>query len=159
MNLKIREAVADDYSDISNLVIEVHDLHVKNRPDIFLDSDNPFLKKQFEGLLNDISTKLFVAEDTDSRELIAYSIVQIMIPKDIQILIPSKFAYIHDFCVKSTHQKKGVGKSLFRYITDYTKAENVSSVQLTEWEFNKHAVEFYESLGMTTMSRRMELKL
>jgi diamine N-acetyltransferase len=93
MKLKIREAIANDYIDISNLVVEVHNLHVKNRPDVYLKVDNPFLKEQFEDLLNSSNIKLFVVEDTDSKELIAYSIVQIMTPKNIQILIPSKFAY------------------------------------------------------------------
>jgi diamine N-acetyltransferase len=32
-------------------------------------------------------------------------------------------------------------------------------MQLTVWEFNKNAIKFYESLGMSTMNRRMELKL
>lgn len=35
MNLRVREATENDYIDISNLIIEVHKLHVKNRPDIF----------------------------------------------------------------------------------------------------------------------------
>jgi len=159
MNLKIRDAIANDYISIRNLVVEVHNLHVKNRPDIYLKVDNPFLKEQFEDLLNSNNTKLFLVEDTDSKELVAYSIVQIMTPRNIQILIPSKFAYIDDFCVKSTHQKNGIGRLLFKYIVAYAKTEGALSIQLTVWEFNKHAIKFYELLGMSTMNRRMELKL
>lgn len=36
MNLKIREGNTNDYIAISNLVKEVHDLHVLNRPDVYL---------------------------------------------------------------------------------------------------------------------------
>ena len=45
MNLKIREGTANDYIDIKNLYKEVHNLHVKNRPDVFLDVDNPLEKE------------------------------------------------------------------------------------------------------------------
>lgn len=159
MNLKIREGIAKDYIDIRNLVIEVHNLHVKNRPDVYLDVDNPFEKERFEDLLNDNTSKLFVVEDTDNKELVAYSIVQIMTPRSIPILIPSRFAYIDDLCVKSIHQKKGIGKMLFKYLVDYAKIEGASSIQLNVWEFNENAIKFYESLGMSTRNRRMEVNL
>lgn len=159
MNLKIRKAVINDYIDIRSLVIEVHNLHVKNRPDLYLEVDNPFLKDRFEYLLNSDNTKLFVVENTHSKELVAYSIVQIMTSRAIPILIPSKFAYIDDFCVKSTYQKNGIGKLLFNHVVDYAKTEGASSLQLTVWEFNEKAIKFYESLGMTTRNRKMELNL
>ena len=159
MNLKIREAIANDYIDIRNLVIEVHNLHVKNRPDIYLDVDNPFEKEKFEDLLNSNNTNLFVVEDTDNKELLAYSIVEIMSTRSIPILIPSRFAYIDDLCVKSIHQKKGIGKMLFKYLVDYAKVEGASSIQLNVWEFNENAIKFYESLGMLTRNRRMEIAL
>lgn len=82
-----------------------------------------------------------------------------MTPRKIQILIPSKFAYIDDFCVKSIYQKKGIGRLLFNHVVDYAKTEGASSIQLTVWEFNENAIKFYESLGMSTRNRRMELNL
>lgn len=159
MNLKIREAIENDYINISNLAKEVHNLHVRNRPDIYLDIDNPLIKERFEDLTNNDNTKLFVVEDTNSNEFIAYSIVQIMMPKNILLLVQSKFAHIDDFCVKSENQKTGIGKMLFKYIIDYAKSEGASSLQLMVSEFNINAIKFYEALGMSTRSRRMELKL
>ena len=77
----------------------------------------------------------------------------------IFLLVPSKFVYIDDFCVKSNHQNNGIGKLLFNHIVDYAKSEDVSSIQLTVSEFNKNAIKFYESLGMSTRNRKMELNL
>ena len=159
MNLKIREAIENDYIDISNLAREVHKLHVKNRPDIYLEIDNPFLKDRFEELLNSNNTKLFVVEDIYNDELIAYSIIQIMHQKNIQLLVPAKFVFIDDFCVESNHQKTGIGKMLFNHIVDYAKSEGASSIQLTVSEFNKNAIKFYKTLGMSTRNRKMELNL
>ena len=159
MYLKIREAIANDYIDIKNLVVEVHNLHVKNRPDVYLAVDNPLLKERFENLLNSNNTKIFVVEDSDSEELLAYSIVQIMTQRNIHLLIPCKFTYIDDFCVKSNYNKNGIGKSLFKYIVDYAKVEGASSIQLTVCEFNENAIKFYEAVGMSTRNRKMELYL
>jgi Acetyltransferases len=159
MNLKIREAAADDYAGVGSLVSEVHRLHLENRPDVYLDTDMPFPKERFSELLQREDTKLLVAENTDSGELLAYSILEMMTPKNLQILIPSRFMYIDDFCVKSGYRKNGIGRLLFRHIGEYAKSEGISSIQLTVWEFNKNAIQFYESMGMTAMNRRMELNL
>ena len=159
MNLKIREALLYDYNDVNNLVAEVHKLHVKNRPDVYVDVDTPLAQEYFEELLNDNDTKLFIVEDIQNKELVAYSIVKIITTRSIQILIPSKFAYIEDICVKFNNQKKGIGRLLFEHIVGYAKTEGISSLQLVVWEFNKNAIEFYQSLGMKTRNRRMELNL
>lgn len=159
MNLKVREAIANDYIDICSLVVEVHNLHVKNRPDVYLEVESPFLKEQFEELINSNSTKLFVVENTDNKDLIAYCIVNIMTTPCLPILIQNRFAYIDDFCVKDSYKLNGVGKLLFQHIVNYANSNGASSLQLTAWEFNQDAIKFYEAMGMSTRNRRMELDL
>lgn len=159
MNLIVREAVSDDYAGISKLVAEVHSLHVKNRPDVYADAHNPLQRGHFDELLNTDNVKVFVTEDTDNKELAAYSIMKIMTTQSISILIHMKIAFIDDFCVGSGYKKKGIGRMLFNYIADYAKSEGVSSLQLVVWEFNKGAIKFYEAMGMKTRNRRMELTL
>ncbi|URZ04344.1 GNAT family N-acetyltransferase [Clostridium felsineum] len=160
MDIKIRTANKNDYTQILELVKEVHDLHVKNRPDIYLQTDSPLLKDTFKDLLTKANMKTFVVEDTYNNRIIAYSIVQITLQKNISLLVKSKFAYIDHFeSVKSTHQKLGIGKALFNHIVIFVKSQGVSSLQLTVCEFNKNAINFYESLGMSTRNRKMELNL
>ena len=96
---------------------------------------------------------------TDNNELIGYSILQIMTTRNLNILIPLKFVYVDDFCIKSTYQKRGIGKMLFTHIVDYAKSNEASSIQLNVWDFNENAIKFYESLGMSTRNRRMELNI
>jgi diamine N-acetyltransferase len=159
MNLKVREANANDYIDISNLVVEVHNLHVKNRPDVFLEVGNPFLKEQFEDLLNNSNTKLFVVENIDNKDLVAYCIVKIMATSCLPILIQSRFAHIDNFCVKDSYKRNSVGKLLFQHIIDYAKSVGALSLQLSVWEFNQDAIKFYEAVGMSPRNRKMELNL
>lgn len=159
MNLKVREAITNDYIDINHLSIEVHNLHLKNRPDIYMDVNNPLLKDYFDDLLNTKNTKLFVVENTDNKELVAYCIIKIMTTQSIPLLIPRRFAFVDNFCVKSNYKKNGIGRLLFQYIVDYAKTEDASSLQLVVGEFNKDAIKFYETMGMSTRNRKMELNL
>lgn len=159
INLIVREANVNDYIGISSLVLEVHNLHVENRPDVFLEVDNPFLKEQFEDLLNSNDTKLFVVENTDNKDLVAYSIVKIMATSCLPILIQRRFAYIDNFCVKDSYKRNGIGKLLFQHIIGYAKSQGASSLQLSVWEFNHDAINFYKAAGMSTRNRKMELKL
>lgn len=85
MKLSIREAVSNDYLNISKLTLEVHSLHLKNRPDVYLDISNPLAKEYFDNLLSDINTKIFVAENTVNKELAAYSILKAMSTQSIPI--------------------------------------------------------------------------
>ncbi|MEG6567611.1 GNAT family N-acetyltransferase [Thermoanaerobacterium saccharolyticum] len=158
MNIKIREALFNDYKSISTLVKEVHSLHVKNRPDVYADVENPFTEERFKEILNDEKTRIFVVEDCNN-EIIAYSIVEIMTTRNIPILKERKFVYIDDLCVSSNHRRKGLGRMLFRHIVDYAKKSGADALELTVWEFNSDAIKFYENLGMTTKNRRMELKI
>ncbi|HAK43836.1 MAG TPA: hypothetical protein DCM59_15455 [Clostridium sp.] len=48
-----------------------------------------------------------------------------------------------------------MGRSLFEYIVDYAKTEG----ELIVWEFNKDAIKFYGSMGISVRNRRMELNL
>lgn len=45
MSIKIRETFASEYFALNNLVLEVHSLHVKNRPDVYVDVDTPLMRE------------------------------------------------------------------------------------------------------------------
>ncbi|WP_202127811.1 GNAT family N-acetyltransferase [Clostridium sp. C2-6-12] len=158
MNFIIRKANSNDYMEVCKLTIEVHKLHLKNRPDVYLDIENPLETNHFYDLLNSDNTKLFVVENKDNKELVAYSIIQVMNTKS-PIYIPKRFIYIDDFCVKSNYKRNGIGRLLFNYIIDYSKSEKATSLQLNVWEFNQEAIKFYENMGMSTRNRRMEFDI
>lgn len=53
----------------------------------------------------------------------------------------------------------GIGSLLFNHIVEYARLKEASSIQLLVWEFNRDAINFYESMGMSTRNRRMEIIL
>ncbi|HXK49784.1 MAG TPA: GNAT family N-acetyltransferase [Clostridiales bacterium] len=157
MVIKIRKAEFSDHSQIRDLVKEVHELHFSNRPDVYEDIEDPFTEERFKSLLEDIKTDAFVAVDNEN--IAAYAFVRFIAPVKIDLLKQYLICYIDDFCVKKSYQRKGVGIKLFAHIKKRAVEKGASTLDLTVWEFNTNAIKFYESLGMTTKNRRMEIKL
>ena len=158
MNFKMREANNSDYTELFKLAAEVYKLHLKNRPDVYLNIGSPMPKEYFDELLSSDNSKVFVAQNIDNKELAAYSVMQIMTTKN-PMYIQKKFVFIDDYCVKSNYKRNGIGRLLFNYIKEYAKTADAASLQLNVWEFNKDAIKFYEAMGMSTRNRRMELNL
>ena len=154
----IRKASLNDYNQISKLVSEVHQLHVLNRSDVYLDLKQPFSYAYFLQLLEEPTSNLFVIENFN-QNLIGYSIINLLKTRSLTIMKPSTIAYIDDFCIASSYQHQGYGAQLFDYLKEYAKEQGATSLQLTVWEFNEPAKAFYEKMGMSTRNRRLELPL
>ena len=139
----IRKASLNDYNQISKLVSEVHQLHVLNRPDVYLDLKQPFSYDSFLQLLEEPTSNLFVIENSN-QNLIGYGIINFLKTRSLTIMKPSTIAYIDDFCISSSYQHQGYGAQLFDYLKEYAKEQGATSLQLTVWEFNEPAIAFYE---------------
>ncbi|WP_085829269.1 GNAT family N-acetyltransferase [Clostridium massiliodielmoense] len=155
----VRKANVRDYKSVSNLVLEVHKLHVKNRPDVYLDVDKVLDEEEFKKSLDDNNTNIFVVENNKNKDIQAYAWVKIMSSPSLSIVRKSKFLYIEDICIKSTCRRSGLGKLLFEYIKEFANKEKIESIQLSVWNFNKDAIEFYKSMGMTVRNIKMELEV
>ena len=64
--------------------------------------------------------------------------------------------FIDDIVVDNNFRRKGIGKALYEYLLDIAKSDNVDSIELNVWAFNKSALKFYESLGMTVKNMKLE---
>ena len=67
--------------------------------------------------------------------------------------------FINSLCVKEKQRGTGVGKMMMEFVFEYGKKLNVDSIELGVLENNKSAIQFYESIGLKTKSRKMELRL
>ncbi|MGG1252919.1 GNAT family N-acetyltransferase [Brevibacillus agri] len=61
--------------------------------------------------------------------------------------------------VADTLRKKGIGRKLMHHVFDFAKGLGIDSIELGVSERNRQAIHFYESIGMTTKSRKMEFRL
>ena len=70
-----------------------------------------------------------------------------------------RLLYINSLCVDEKHRKKGIGKKLIHYVFDFGRSLKVDGIELGVSEENTTAIEFYQSIGMTTKGRKMEFIL
>lgn len=159
MNTIMRNAKFSDFNDVNNIMLELHNLHVKNRNDVFKATDSPMKEEYFKDLLNNKDVKLFVIENLENSEIVGYSNLKLMNTPNIDIVVKSKYIYIDDFCIKQAYKRKGIGKKLFNFILEYAKEQCVDSVQLNVWSFNEDAIEFYKFMGMKERNVRMEMRV
>ena len=157
MAISIRKANKDDYEFSLSLFRQVHDLHVCERPDLYRKNSTPISEEFFESQLNDIKQHIFVAT-------IGNEIVGVVGMKEEEIIENSfvkarKVLFINSLCVAQAQRKKGIGKRLMKYVFDFGSSLKVDSIELGVSEKNPYAIEFYESIGMTTKSRKMEIVL
>ncbi|MFC7321040.1 GNAT family N-acetyltransferase [Halobacillus campisalis] len=156
MDLSIRTAEKNDYESLLPLFKQVHELHVAERPDLYKENSTPVEQEFFESQLIDNQQHIFVA-------VIGNDIVGVIVTKEEEtpensFVKARKVLFINSLCVDETHRKKGVGKKLTTYVFDFGRSLRVDSIELGVFEKNKSAIEFYKSMGMTTKSRKMEIK-
>jgi ribosomal protein S18 acetylase RimI-like enzyme len=156
MDVSIRSARPDDYASALPLFRQVHELHVRERPDLYKENPTPVGKQDFESRLDDGAHRIFVAAA-------GAQIVGIVVTKEEDIPENSfvkarKVLLVDSLCVSETYRNQGVGKKLMRYVIDFGRSLGVDSVELGVSERNAAAILFYESIGMTTKHRKMELK-
>jgi len=149
----IRVTTKDDLKEITNLMLEGHDLHLKNRPDIFKggkkDVEN-YVKSLLE---NGLSYKYVYLIDSNIVGLIFTTIKYNM---SSELTKERKTAFIEYIVVSKNYQRKGIGTKLYEHLYNELKNKDIDSIELCVWEFNKEAVKFYESLGMNIKNMRFE---
>jgi diamine N-acetyltransferase len=153
-NISIRNAKRSDYESLLPLFRQVHELHVFERPDLYKENSTPVDREFFDSQLVDVKQHIFVAS-------IGIEIVGMVVMKEDEICENSfikerKVLLINSLCVAEKHRKKGIGKRILQHVFDFGKSLKVDSIELGVLEKNSNAIEFYESIGMTTKSRKME---
>lgn len=109
----------------------------------------------FQELLEDTDYEILVARENG--EVVGFAVMQIKEAPPFESMTPRKYAYMNDFGVKNSNQRKGIGRVLFDECVKWSKTKGASSLDLNVWEFNQNAISFYESQGMKSVSQKMTL--
>ncbi|MBR6556010.1 MAG: GNAT family N-acetyltransferase, partial [Clostridia bacterium] len=115
---------------------------------------------------DDAALRVILADDDqpvfcvrDGENLLATAYLQIRRVEENSVLRRRLTVYVDDFCVSSESRGLHVGTRLMEHVIAYAREIGADNVLLNVYEFNTAAIRFYESLGMTTESRHMELAL
>lgn len=143
--MKIELPNVDDWEIINKLSIQVHELHVKWRPDLFNSVEQVITKEELEIMID--NKEIFVAK-LDSI-IVGYIIFTI---KEKTNQNPKfrrrKLLNIETVCVDENYRGKGIGTLLLNYGKQVGINNNCTDMYLTVNEENINAIKTYEKFGM-----------
>jgi GNAT superfamily N-acetyltransferase len=158
MKLSIREAVASDYDDLCALFDEGDALHRENLPRIFQKPRGAVRDRDYVlGLLADEAVGFFIAQVGD--RLVGLICVMVRESPEVPIFVRRRYTVVNDVVVKEEFRRTGIGRALMEKAHEWAVAEGADSIELNVWEFNRGAIDFYQTLGYETASRKMTKRL
>ena len=156
MDIIIRKAQKEDFETISGLLLQIAKIHRQGRPDLFKDNAGKYSREEFFKILEDGTKPVFVAQDTDTEQVLGYAFCSINVYEERPVLKGYKSLYLDDLCVDETFRGAGVGKRIIGFLKEYAKNAGCYNMELNVWECNPEAVSFYDRNGFTSQRRRLE---
>ncbi|MBZ0297794.1 MAG: GNAT family N-acetyltransferase [Anaerolineae bacterium] len=154
-----RLATLEDVPVLAQLLLEVQELHVVNRPDIFKPADDvaAFETDFRERMLGDSEGWVFLAEEANSAVGYAYATL-VQRPESVYGFAP-RYIHIDQISVKSTFRGRGCGQALVEAVFAMARSQGVNRVTLSTWAFNSDAHGFFEKMGFQPYLFSMETTL
>ena len=143
-----------DWESVCRLSVQIHDLHVSWRPDIYYHSDTPYPKEHF---LEDIRNRwVYVAKLGNA--VAGYVVLSIQ-KKEGPGTHQKKFMRLDSICVDEAIRGHGIGKAMVEDAFALAKAFGCSEVILGVHPENDKAVGFYQKCGFRIRTINMDAKV
>ena len=154
LNFSIRQATEKDFAELNALFEEIDEHHRKALPRIFRKPDGKARSYDFlRGVLADPNAIIFIAETQSLIIGLVYAYVR-LIPEN-PIKVPCLAGEIDQIVVRQGYRRYGVGKALMQRIHQWAGEMKLERLELSVWNFNGEAQEFYQELGYEPAFIRM----
>lgn len=157
VRVTIDRAGLSDIPEMLRILRQVGGVHAQGRPDKFKPGACKHSAESLAQLLSDSNQPVFCLREGE--KLLATAYLQIHRQEENSVLRRRLTVYVDDFCVDAAARGRHLGTRLMEHVIAYAKELGADEVLLNVYEFNASAIAFYESLGMKTQSRHMELLL
>lgn len=147
----IRELLPNDYDEVLKLDYQIHEIHLKNRPDIYND-ENPLPYGYFNRIIN--SGYNYVYEINGKIVGLIIGVINESI--DIPIYKKRKVLFIDDLVVDKNYRHQEIGTKLYLTVKKKALENHLDGIELNVWSFNKDALKFYEKIGLKMKNIIME---
>ena len=156
--MEIRRATEADISDVGRLLYQVHDVHAKGRPDLFIEGERKYTDAELSEIFADAEARpVFVAELEGHVVGYAFCVFEVIPPSHSRRSVKS--LYIDDLCVDESYRNAHVGTALYDYTVAFARASGCDRITLNVWELNGNARRFYEKKGLVPLKTTMEKML
>lgn len=156
MEISIRGAQKEDFEAVSRLLFQIAQIHHQGRPDLFKDNTGKYSEEEFLRILEDETKPVFVAQDTETKQVLGYAFCKINLYGEQSVLRGYKSLYLDDLCVDETVRGAGIGRRIIGFLKEYAKKSGCYNMELNVWECNPGAISFYDRNGFETQRRRLE---
>ena len=153
----IRKATSNDVSQIVPLLDDTAKIHTEIRPDVFKSKTIKEIKNNLEEMMLDENNIILLSED--NQIINGIIICKIRNIENHINLKNAKVLWISEICVNKEYRRNGIGSALIEKAKEIARENNCVRLELNCWELNKDTIKFYESVGLTTQRRVMEIKI
>lgn len=154
----IRTAQEKDIPQVANLLYQVHDIHAKARPDLFVLGERKYTDGELKEIFEDANNRpVFVAEQDD--KILGYAFCVFEEIEASHSRKGVKSLYIDDLCVNESSRGSHVGTALYDHVLQFAKVSGCNRITLNVWALNENARRFYEKKGLVPLKTTMEKML
>jgi GNAT superfamily N-acetyltransferase len=143
-----------DIDVLTELLGEVQDLHVANRPETFRELVANEIAEMFRASLENPSAKLWVA-DVDGVARGYLAIVVRQIPQG-PYSFKRTWVELDSIGVHRAYRRRGVARALVKAALAHAEGAGIREVELASWAFNQSAHEAFRKLGFVPKVVRFE---
>ena len=144
-----------DLEAIDKIALQVHECHVKWRPDIFEYTNSIINVKELANMI--ANNAIFVARIEE--KILGYIILSSREGKKNGYRYRKELD-IDAMGVEESYRNQGIGRKLLKYVKEYAKDNGYTDLRLTVNEENENARHLYEQLGFKVkhIAYSMQLK-
>ena len=151
----LRKATHADIEQAAEIFRQLHDFHVKAKPESFRTVPAEFFRNRLEWYVTEENAEVIVSDEDGINAFAAVKILDVTAEEKI----PRRLCYIDCFAVDEKHRRQGVGRKLMEYIVEFARENNCTSVQLGVSSFNEQAQKFYQAIGFAPRTFILEQKI
>jgi ribosomal protein S18 acetylase RimI-like enzyme len=142
-----------DLPEVNRLALQVHELHVSWRPDIYCHTDAVFSLEDLMEYARE--RRLFVAKLQG--QIVGFVLFRIRICDGTGI-VPRKILMLEAIAVDAPLRGHGIGSRMMEELRLLAAAFGCTDLQLSVYPQNDEAVSFYQKCGFTIQSIQMQRK-
>lgn len=150
----IRLATKRDLPRVNELRMQVNDVHVSGRPDIFKPGFCEALALRAQDFLKGDDRALVLCEREGC--VAGFAMLAYIIRPEGPYTLERRYLHVDEFGVDRAFRRCGVGRELMDFIREDARRHGLTRIELDVWAFNEGAQAFYEELGFSPYRIYME---
>ena len=156
--MKVRPAEIRDFEALTEVFKEVDELHLAAHPERFQEVEGAARSRRFiNGILENDDANILLAEV--SGEVLGLVVIYIIETPPIPLLVERRYANLDTLIVKEKARRQGIATALLDAAHRWAEEKGAASVDLTVYQFNTSALQFYRAQGYAPISQKMTRSL